>query len=515
MSTQRTYTREAIDVRGRHRLHSLLGHPQVMTAEEVRRCRRLLSGWSLSKAELADLDADSMITVIGEEFSINVCDLILSDLAAALNVVSVQAVESSAAEAESAEALVWDCWERSDLSASTEGLFTSAAADGQAFIVCDLDAEGRPTGFVNTAYDGAEGVEVKAVGPDGQIMVAIKHERETLVRDRNMGAFQRLSDWLRGLVGLTPPDAVEYAERDIRTEYMYDESSDSTRIRHFVTDPGRAERQVAPDGAGQWVNVPVDHEGAWWPFGFPIIPFVAPGGGELIELETPQRLVNAAALDLASAARVDGQRIGWVAGARPPKTKDGIVPFKLGAWLFLNRTDESSGVSVGTIPPTDLSGQLSNFRQAVEAMLMLARASTHVTPWQAQAAPSGTALWLASTPFRAKVRRYQEGWTGAMARLFATWLRMAGHAELAVKPVWAGTSYLPPGELIDWALKARTLGLPTAQIAAGLDMTPDELAEWEAEEARVTADRRDMAEALGAGAVTTGDKPAPTPSPQV
>lgn len=510
-----SYNRQPVDMRGRHRLHSLLGHPQPMTAEEVRRCRRLLSGWSLSREELVALDADAMVTVIGEEFSVNVCDLILSDLAAALNVVSVQAAYNSTDDTQEAEAFVWECWERSDLSAGTEGLFTAAAADGQSFIVCDLDAEGRPTGYVNTAYDGAEGVEVKAVGPDGQIMVAIKHERETLVKDRNMGAFQRLSDWLRSIVGLALPDAVEYGTREIRTEYMYDEAADQTRIRHFVTDPGQPERQMMPDGEGHWAPVPANHEGAWWPYGFPVVAFVAPGGGELVELETPQRLVNAAALDMASAARVDGQRIGWVAGARPPKTKDGIVPFKLGAWLFLNRDDETSGVSVGTIPPTDLSGQLANFKQAVEAMLMLARASTHVTPWQAQAAPSGTALWLASTPFRAKVRRYQEGWTGALARLFETWQRMAGRDPLSLKPVWAGTSYLPPGELIDWALKARTLGLPTAQIAAGLDMTPDELAEWEAEEARVTADRRDMAEALGAGAVTTGQRPAPTPSPQV
>ncbi len=480
---------------GRERMESLLGYAQVLEAETVKQRRTVLAGCPV---RLTKATHGSLVDILGETFALNLANLVVDELVAPLN---LEAVNS---DDDQASGEVWDCWQRSELSAGTEGLFTAAAADGQAFLIADFDDQGQPTAWVNLAYDGTVGLEVKAVDPDGAILVAIKHEREILVRDRRTSLLVRLVDHLRSMVGMPGRSAVDYLDRMIRTEYVFDPFSDTTAIRHFITDPGRAEYQ-AVEVDGRWVEVAPGTPGDEWPFGMPVVPFVAPSGGELSDLEDPQRLVNAAALDLAQAARVDSLRIAYTIDCRPMmggttgKSQSEPIYLVPGVAIeFQSLSDERKG-QVGTLPPSDLSALMEALKLRVEMMLMLARTSTFVLPWRASGTvyPSGAALRITTAPFRDKVERYQERWGVGFIRLFELWQRMLGMEPSEVLPVWQSLSYTTLAEDLQNVMAMQQLGLPREHQAAVLGMTPDQKLAWDEESSSVSALRLSAVEAAG------------------
>lgn len=470
----------------RRRLASLLGHPELLAPAEVARRRTVLAGCPES---LTRATHGSLVDILGESFALNLSELVVDELVAALNVEAVSSADDRASAA------VWDCWQRSELGAASEGMWSAAAADGQAFLVVDGGPDG-PTAWVNVAYDGEQGLELRSVDADGTVRVALKHELETLVRDRRTGLLVRLADWLAGLVGMPRERAaVEYVTRRIRTEYVYDRAADVTRIRHFVADPGRPERQ-ARWVDGEWVDAEAD-EVEVWPWGCPIIPVVAPGGGELAELEDPQRLVNAAALDLAAAARVDSLRIVYTIDCAPlgggvsGTSRTEPVYLTPGVCIELvSRQEERSG-SVGQIQPSDLGALMEALKLRVETMLMLGRTSTFVLPWKASGTvyPSGAALQIANRPFGDKVSRYQERWGTALERLFRTWLRMLALPAAEVSLEWRSVRYTTRTEDLQDALLMQQLGVPLSQQAAALGYSPEQRMEWEDELGRVRGAR--------------------------
>lgn len=480
---------------GRERMESLLGYAQVLTVATVKQRRTVLAGCPV---KLTKATHGSLTDILGQTFALNLADLVVDELVAPLNVEAVTSDDDQAAGE------VWDCWQRSELSAGTEGLFTAAASDGQAFLIADFDGQGQPTAWVNLAYDGEVGLEVKAVSPDGAILVAVKHEREILVRDRRTSLLVRLVDYLRGLVGLPGRTSVDYLNRLIKTEYLYDPFTDATTIRHFITDPGRAEYQ-AVEVEGRWVEVQPGLLGEEWPYGMPVVPFVAPSGGELSDLEDPQRLVNAAALDLAQAARVDSLRIVYtidcqpvMGGATGQSQSDPVYLAPGVAIEFRSHSTERQG-QVGTLPPSDLSALMEALKLRIETMLMLARTSTFILPWRASGTvyPSGAALRITTAPFRDKVTRYQERWGVGFIRLFEVWQRMLGMEPAEVLPAWKSLTYTTRAEDLQDVFAMDQLGLPREQQAAVLGLTPDQKRAWDEEKSIVSSQRLAALEAAG------------------
>lgn len=478
---------------GRQRIESMLGYAQALPVKTIQDRRLILAGCPVTITRAVH---GSLIDVLGDTFTLNLADLVIEELVAALN---VQAVVSDDSEAGGD---VWDCWQRSELAAASEGLFTAAAADGQAFLIVDFDAQGQPTAWVNASYDGKVGVEVKAVDPDGALRVVVKHEQELLVRDRRSSLLLRLTDWFLNLVGRSiEREAVEFVDRRIKTEYLYDPETDSTRLRYFVTDPGKAEYQ-AIERDGEWVAVADGYLGDPWPYGMPVIPFVAPGGGELVELEDPQRLVNTAALDLASAARVDSLRIVYsidcapMAGGVTSEGKTGAnkaasVYLSPGVAMEFRSLNSDAPGSIGVIPSSDLTALMEALKLRVEMLLLRARTSTFILPWKASGTvyPSGAALRIAQAPFADKVERYQERWSASFARLFTMWQRMLGLEPQEVLPVWRPLTFSTRTEDLQDVLLMQQIGLPRQHQAGALGLTPEQLNAWEANAAAVGAAR--------------------------
>lgn len=117
--------------------------------------------------------------------------------------------------------------------------------------------------------------------------------------------------------------------------------------------------------------------------------------------------------------------------------------------------------------------------------------STFVLPWNANgtAYPSGAALQIANRPFQDKVQAYQERWSVALDRLFATWLRMLNLPTVEVTPEWRAVRYTTRTEDLQDALLMQQLGVPLSQQALALGMSPEQRAEWEAEVGQVRAAR--------------------------
>lgn len=497
MSTTTTNASSASDTTAR-RIWSLLGHAVQLETATVARRRQVADGLPMTQASQATYGA--VADILQDDFSINVSDLVLSELVAALNVVSVECDD------EELRALIWDAWQRSELGSGTEGLFYAAACDGQAFLVVNADPQtGDPTAYVHTAYDGETGVEVIEVADDGALTLAVKHHSETLVRDRQQTLWTRFVEWFLSRLGRPQEtQAFETAERKWRTLYQLDRDTGTTYIRTYVTDPGQSERQVMQDVSGKWVNAEPDYVDTW-EFGYPIVPFVAPGGGELSELDSPQRLVNAAALDLAAAGRVDALRLFYTVDCAPMgggssgTSLDDPINLTPGAVIEL-RSREGDGVApqVGAIEGSQLLAQQENLKLLVDIFLMLGRTSTFVTPWKAQGGfPSGAALRLANSPFADKVERYQERWSAACSALFELWQGMLGREPVEVRPVWRKMSYTTRLEDLTDAQAADDLGLPESYIGAEiLGLPPDVSREWVDSTTRIATDRAQQTAAI-------------------
>lgn len=508
------------------RITTMLGHPQKLSADEVKKRRLLLDGLPVKREAAGAYRV--IADLIGEDgFTLNVCELQVDELVGELNVISVACDPESEPDtdptpaateaAREARRTVWDCWERSELAAGTEAAFSAAASDGQSFIIADYDDAGMPTAFVHEAYDGATGIEVKDVADNGRLMLCIKHHVEQVAVDKDTGALMRVVDWFLRWVGVNREiPAVEFKERIWKTFYQRG-PGDICYLRQFVTDPGKAERQVRvlDDKSVEDVELGTVETLEW---GYPVIPLVAPRGGELKRMETPQRLTNAAGLDAAAAARTDGMRIGYTLdchplGAPDPEpesdssgrylrrtrnTGQKKALFQPGGWLQLQSIESQKQGSVGTLDAGDLEGQREHLKLQVELARLLGRSSVYSLPWNATGQPpSGVALALALRPFLKKVDRYAERWSVALRSLFELWQGMAGLVPLRVDPIWEKLDLLTVIERFQAAGVALELGVPQDQVATDLlRFDPDEAAAWSALTKTVSQARTDAVAAM-------------------
>lgn len=508
------------------RITSLLGYPQKLAPKEIERRRRLLDGLPVKRESAGAYRV--IADLIGEDgFTLNLCELQVDELVGELNIISVACDPESEPDtgptpaaretAREARRTVWDCWERSELAAGTEAAFGAAASDGQSFIIADYDDAGMPTAYVHEAYDGTNGIEVIDVADNGRLMLCVKHHVEQIARDKNSGALMRMVDWFLRQVGINRElQAVEIVERRWRTFYQRG-PGETCYLRQFVTDPGKPERQVrvAEDGTVEDAE-PGSVETIEW--GYPVIPLVAPRGGELSRMETPQRLTNAAALDAAAAARMDGTRIGYtidcspVGAPDPEPASDSSSAFarrtrntgqkkaliQPGGWLQLQSMGTDQQGQVGTIDAGDLEGQREHLKLQVELTRLLGRSSVYSLPWNATGQPpSGVALALALRPFLKKVDRYAERWSVALRELFELWQRMTGLVPLRVDPVWDKLDLLTIVERLQAAGVALELGLPQDHVATDLlHLDPDETASWQAAQEVATQARVDAVAAM-------------------
>lgn len=490
-------TKSTTTAAARVRLAALLGHPQKLSTSDVAERRYALAGCPV---EITSATHGTLVNVLGSTFAVNLCGLVVAELVAALNISGLTGDDASS------EAL-WESWQHSELGSSTEGLWTAAASDGQAFLVVSRRADGRPEAWVNSTYDGTQGIEVQAVNADGRLVLCVRHETETLVKNAKTGLLERVWDYFRRIIGQsTERAAVQYVERKIRTEYAYNTATDSTMIRYFVTDPGSAEYQ-AREVDGQWQ--PADGQGEEWPWGFPVIPFVSPNGGELTDLAGPQRMVNAAALDLATAARIDALRIIWLRDLAPLKpatsgaSKSSPTPEPLtirpGLLLQLQSPNPDQPGAIGSIPPADLGSLMEAFRLRARTLLMLGRASTFMMSWDMNGVgqPSGAALMIANSPFRDKVARYQESWGVALQKLLDVWARMMDLSARDVHPAWAPINWQTMAERLANAQAMQLLSLPLSERAAELGLDPDRQQAWQDELDAIKAEREAMLQAMG------------------
>lgn len=416
-----------------------------------------------------------------DDLAVNIVGLVISELVASLNVDALTGGDDAA------QAAIWDCWRRSELGATTEGLWIAALVDGQAFAVIDTDPEGRPVAYVQPAWDGTTGIEVVATAPTGALEVVVLHEVETLVRDTRTGALVRLVDWLRDIVGRgRERGPVTYARRQIRTEYART-AAGTCEMRSWARDAVNATwRPVRHDGE-RWVPDDATEPRAW-PHGYPVVAVVTPGGSAARDLAGLQRLINDAAATLATAARVDGLRIGWTRDMAAVRqhgvAADGPLHIQPGAWLTLRSANPDRPGEVGTLPSGDLAGQMDHLRLLVELACLVGRVGTLALPWASRGgAPSGTALRLAMRPHLARVESLQERWAVALTEVYRVWQVMLGLSPVEVLPVWRPVSLTSRREDLDDLLLMQQAGVPMARQAAVLAMTPAETAAWRAERA--------------------------------
>jgi len=279
-----------------------------------------------------------------------------------------------------------------------------------------------------------------------------------------------------------------------------------------VTDLGQPERQVrlAEDGTAEDVDPGSFKTLAW---GYPVIPLVSPRGGELKRMETPQRLLNAAALEAAAAARMDGSRVGYIIDCAPLGVADPEPSSPLrrtrntgqkkafwqpGGWLQLQSLDQARQGQVGTVEAGSLEGQREHLKLQVELSRLLGRSSVYSLPWNATGQPpSGVALMLALRPFLKKVDRYAERWSVSLRELFWLWQSMSGLVPLRVDPIWQKLDLLTDLERLQAAEGALNLGVPLDQVAAEMmGYDPDQTAAWLASQETTTQARADAVAAM-------------------
>jgi len=482
------------------RYATLLGKPRDIPSDDLERRRDIADGCPLTKAKAAHYGA--VDDVFGEDadggFALNVAGMVVDNLVNALNVTGAALPkgegDGSAAEARRQRDLAWDCWKRSDLGASSQGAFTMAAVDGQAFLIVG-DAgtvkEPAPTAYVHATYDGEDGLKVESVYPDGALRAAVLYERETIVLDAVTQAERSwvtaLREWALSVLGRPVTSTVKTATRERRTVYEYDRATDRTAIVYYRKDEqAQAVRVDARDNP-----VPLDAPADLWPHGCPIVPLVSPNDGEVTGLGPQQRAVNCAALDLIAARRIDALRIGWTVNVKPiGGGASGTSPtqgarIRPGAWFQFETMASARFIGnagqVGALNPSNLEGFRESLKLEIETMLLLGKSMIRQLPWYYNSREgSGIALHIAERPFRENIGTYKERWSGPLGQLFRTWLRMLGVAEpMNLVPAWRPLSYGTIRDQLESSLIADTARMPLEWIGEQvMGMSPDEIEAW-------------------------------------
>jgi hypothetical protein len=231
---------------------------------------------------------------------------------------------------------------------------------------------------------------------------------------------------------------------------------------------------------------PMEAESGRNPLGVvPVIPLennpslLIPGASDLKAAMPIQNAINKLCTDMLVASEFGAFRQRVLTGVeipRDPETgrplgKQEIVAAMSRLWTF-----ESEAAKVYDLNPTDLS----NFVGAIEMFKADLAAQTRTPPHYLLGQvvnASGDALKAAETGLVSKCRRkilcYSDPWEEAMALA----LQAAGHAADAatIDSLWSDPERTSLAELVDAAVKKRTLGIPLEELWLELGYTPEQI----------------------------------------
>lgn len=247
-----------------------------------------------------------------QEFSLNICPLIVDSLAEKLMVARFDCEDESDLPAE------W--WSRSRMDAVQMVTHRSAVRDGDTYVICSWDnANGRPRFTHENAWDGTDGTHI--VYSDENRETAVVAIKRWLIRT-GAGTMTRRTN-------LYFPDRIE----------KYYSVNGSTWMRY--------EEDGKP-----WPIPWIGHDGK--PLGIPVVHFrnrdqgYSYGESELDDVLPIQNALNKAFIDLLAAADTTGFRNYWMTGGKPP---DDMVTAP-GTWIW----HEDPAARIGVMDGASLDG---------------------------------------------------------------------------------------------------------------------------------------------------------------
>lgn len=164
---------------------------------------------------------------------------------------------------------------------------------------------------------------------------------------------------------------------------------------------------------------------------------------------------------------------------KDPETGQPLAAAEMKAAMSRLWTFKPSDAQVTSLPAADLS----NFTNAIEMFVTHLAAQTRTPPHYLLAKlvnMSGDALSVAEAGLVSKCRQktlfYSDPWEEAMELA----LQAAGTEGADCEAIWANPERVAQGQLVDAAVKKKTLGIPLPVIWLELGYTPEQIAEMEA-----------------------------------
>ena len=271
-------------------------------------------------AQLTDRQADFMELDTDQEFSLNLCGLVVDQLERRMSVAGFDAP----GELGGKEGLLWTWWKKEKMDARQSAVHLSAVRDGDTYVIVSWDQElGRPRFSPNMAFDGTEGVRIHYSDETDEIVAATKRWVVRTFNNDGVGERRRMNIYY--------PDRIE--------RYISDESLTGGSWKLYTLD-GQDGILDWTDERGRPLGVPVKH-----------LPYKAGGyrfGKSILEDVIPlQNLLNKAVIDVIAAADTTAFRIYWATGTDVTDEDDTPIKIHPGTFITSDNPDARFGYLQG------------------------------------------------------------------------------------------------------------------------------------------------------------------------
>lgn len=211
------------------------------------------------------------------------------------------------------------------------------------------------------------------------------------------------------------------------------------------------------------------------------------GVSEIRDCVSILRRIDRLTLDMLLTSNYSSFRQKWATGLVVPKDPDTGKPVEpYSAAVQRLWVSENPETRFGTFEASDLGQYLSAIDSQISALAAITRVPAHYLLQRNLAnPPSAESLIASETGLASKVEGYQS--TFGEAWEVALWLEARlGGREVALEEFeidWASAEKRNPAQVADSAVKWQTMGVPQAALWAYGGFTPQQIEEWEAENA--------------------------------
>lgn len=394
-----------------------------------------------------------------EEFADNWCDLVVDAVEERLDVTGFRFPGEGSGNGDpgAADDKAWQFWQQNNLDADSQVAHTEALIGRRSFVLvwADEDDEDVPS-------------------------ITVEHASECIVayvagsRRKRAAALKRWNEGDREFATLYLPDGVyKFARRR------------SNLPSSFV---------VIGNGLSGWKPRDTDETGDdSWPLDNPlgVVPMVelrnrprlkGQPESELTKVIPVQDGINKLVADMLIASEFGAFRQRWATGLEIPEDENGnpIEPFRAAYdRLWINESSEAEFGEFGQV-------DLTQFTKAIEMLVQHVASQTRTPPHYFALSgqfPSGDAIKSAETGLVAKARRrmrsFEESWEEVMRLAFGVVGDERRAKAYGAETIWRDPESRSEAELVDAAMKLKTIGVPRVALWERIGATPGQIDRWQ------------------------------------